>query len=89
MLYSLKKIEARIAEMGLRNSLGNPIKANQVDFILNNPFYYGEMKVKGQLYAHNYPPLVTQALYDEVQAVKKGRGKAPVQYAGKPMLSGV
>ena len=30
-------------EMGLRNSLGNPIKANQVDFILNNPFYYGEM----------------------------------------------
>ncbi len=85
-LYSLKKIEAKIAEMGLRNSLGNPIKANQVDFILNNPFYYGEMKVKGQLYNHNYPPLVTQALYDEVQAVKKGHGKAPVQYAGKPML---
>lgn len=85
-LYSLKKIEAKIAEMGLRNSLGNPIKANQVDFILNNPFYYGEMKVKGQLYAHNYPSLVTQALYDEVQAVKKGHGKAPVQYAGKPML---
>lgn len=85
-LYSLKKVEAKIAEMGLRNSLGNPIKANQVDFILNNPFYYGEMKVKGQLYAHNYPPLVTQALYDEVQAVKKGHDKAPVQYAGKPML---
>lgn len=51
-----KKIEAKIGEMGLRNSLGNPIKANQVDFILNNPFYYGEMKVKGQLYAHNSPP---------------------------------
>ena len=29
---------------------------------------------------------MTQALYDEVQAVKKGYGKAPVQYAGKPRL---
>ncbi len=32
-LYSLKKIEDEIAQMGLRNELGKPIRANQIDFI--------------------------------------------------------
>ncbi|WP_075882640.1 recombinase family protein [Candidatus Protochlamydia sp. W-9] len=68
------------------NELGKPIRANQIDFILNNPFYYGEMRVKGQLYPHNYLPLISQSLFDQVQAVKAGHDKAPVHYAGKPLL---
>ena len=35
------------------------------------------MKVKGQLYQHNYEPLITKELYDRCQVVKKERGYNP------------
>lgn len=40
--------------------------------ILTNPFYYGEMRIKGELMPHIYPPIVSKALFDKVQIVLSG-----------------
>lgn len=54
--------------------------------ILNNPFYYGVMRVKGREYPHRYPPIITQALYQKAQTIKEGFKKQPFKYAGKPYM---
>lgn len=57
-----------------------------LDFILKNPFYAGTMLYNGQLYPHRYPPIITQALFDQVQAVKKSFNKKQFKFAGQPYI---
>jgi hypothetical protein len=44
-------------EWGLRNKTrkGGVLSASQIQHLLMNPFYYGEMRIKGTLYPHSYP----------------------------------
>ncbi len=44
------------------------------------------MVIKGKQYPHRYPPFITQSLFEQVQAVKKGHNKKPVKFAGKPYI---
>lgn len=57
-----------------------------LDVILKNEFYYGMMKSKGKLYPHKYPRLVSKALFDLVQDIKKGHNKKKFKYAGLPYI---
>jgi site-specific DNA recombinase len=58
-----------------------------IDKILNRHFYYGIMEIKGQLYPHCYPPLITKELFDQVQKVKDSFNKKQrYKYAGQPFL---
>jgi len=52
--------------------------------LLNKPFYHGEMLVKGKLYPHRYPPIISKSLFDQVQQVKEGFNKRPIKFIGKP-----
>ena len=54
--------------------------------MLNNPFYYGVMSIKGKEYPHRYPPIITQSLFEQVQQVIAGFNKKPFKYAGKPYI---
>jgi site-specific DNA recombinase len=45
------------------------ITPSAIHRILRNTFYYGAMRIKGQLYAGSHPPLVTKAVFDRVQAI--------------------
>ncbi len=47
--------------------------------ILKNPFYYGEMMVRGQRYPHAYPKLIDKALFDRCQAIIVGSCTATPQ----------
>ena len=69
-----KKINA---DYGLAWSTSN------VDKMFNYTFYYGIMTVNGKSYPHNYPPIITQALFQEVQDVRKRNGKNLQRYKGK------
>lgn len=64
-----------------KTSRGKTVIARTIELILKNPFYYGEMKIKGKLYT-----LISKDLFNRVQAIIKNHHKAPVQYAGKPLL---
>ena len=74
---------------GLRNKTrkGGLLSASQVQHILNNPFYFGVMRVKGDLQPHRYEPLISQQLFDRCQAVSQGRTRATTaHYSEKPFV---
>ena len=57
---------------------------SRIENILKSPFYYGQMKVKGVLYAHNYETIIDFALFEKVQAVLNGYSAKPHRWAGLP-----
>ena len=74
-MYSLGRASvAEIAHyanmMGLRTRKGNRIPLNTMHFILENPFYYGEMRTKRGLMPHVYSTLVSKELWDMCQEQK-------------------
>ena len=79
----------RAREWGLRNKTrkGGFLSASQIQQILMNPFYYGEMRIKGKLYPHNYPPLISRELFDRCEAVRLGKARqSAVRYSEKPFV---
>jgi site-specific DNA recombinase len=54
--------------------------------LLCNPFFHGEMLIKGKLYPHRYPPIISKELYEQVKQVREGFEKKPFKYAGQPYI---
>ena len=42
--------------------------------------------MKNQLHPHKYPTLISESIFNTVQEIIANHHKAPVQYAGKPIL---
>lgn len=84
--HSTLTLRTEIAKAGLKSSVGKKLALSMVDHILNNPFYYGEMRCKGKLYSHKYKPIITRELFDRCQKIRKGWGKKQFQYASKPYI---
>lgn len=76
-LYSIKEIRKMTLEWGLKNKTKSNtyLSVSQVDKILKNPFYYGIMLNKCNLYPHIYKPLITRELFKQCEAVRFGRHK--------------
>lgn len=49
-----------------------PANTSKVDQVLKNPFYYGEMRVKGQLYPHKYDTIISHELFLDAEKVRNG-----------------
>ena len=63
------------------------LSASQIQHILMNPFYYGEMRIKGRLYPHSYPPLISRDLFDRCEEVRLGsRAPSATRYSEKPFV---
>ena len=73
--YSLSRLAERISELGLCNKSGNKISKNGINTVLKNSFYTGLIKIEktGEIYAGVHRPLVSQYLYDKVQAIMSGK----------------
>lgn len=65
---------------------GKPMTRSAVHALIQNPFYYGQMRIKGVLYDHQYPRLISKDLFDACQAVRLGWNKKAFQYRGKESL---
>ena len=86
-LHSLQSLWYKARELGLiskeKNHYENSknynkrtyISRNKIEDILKNPFYYGVMKVKGQLIPHIYEPIISKALFDKVQEVFRSKSR--------------
>ncbi|MBU2539581.1 recombinase family protein [Patescibacteria group bacterium] len=85
---SILKIKETMDALGLRGNTrdNKPLCKSQIHYILNNPYYYGLMRVNGQLYEHKYEPLITKQLFDRVQEVFSGYDKKPFRYGCKPFV---
>lgn len=76
-------------DWGLTNKTrkGGTLSPSQIQHILKNPFYYGEMSVKGQLQPHKYDALITKDLWDRCQDVMQGSTRATAtRYSEKPFV---
>lgn len=72
-----------------RNEYGISANTSKVDQVLKNPFYYGEMRVKGKLYPHKYDTIISHELFLDAEKVRNGYkakkhrwGGLPYQYRG-------
>ncbi len=82
--HTLSEMTTMAKNWGLKAvNVKNPPTRSYIHALLQNPFYYGFMKIKGQIYEHRYEPLISKDLFDECQAVMKGWHKKPFKYAGK------
>jgi DNA invertase Pin-like site-specific DNA recombinase len=67
--YTLSYLVKKTKEWGLRNSRGNQgyLCLSHIHSIIQNPFYYGIMKVKkdDKEYPHIYPPIISKDLFDQ------------------------
>jgi site-specific DNA recombinase len=71
----LRSLPETMAHLGLITDKGTPYTKSSIEKVLRNPFYAGMIKIRktGRVYQGVHEPLITQHLYDAVQAVKKGR----------------
>ncbi len=85
---STQRIKEEMDRLGLKSNMKEPklLSKSQIYNKLKNPFYYGFMRVKGQLYEHRYERLIDKQLFDRVQDVFKGYDKKPYRYGCKPFV---
>lgn len=65
---------------GLTGRKGKPMTKATIEKIINNPFYYGEMRYKGMLYKHSYEPIITRAIYNRCKDVRERRAGSRTAY---------
>ena len=85
---SVREISRQMRKMGLIGTGKGlrPLSSGMIYHILENPFYYGQMRIKSHLYPHKYQPLISKALFDRCQEVMAGYHKKPFKYASKPFI---
>lgn len=70
----------------LKNEYSSNWSSSYLDKVFNNHFYYGVMVVKGKMYNHRYPPIISKNLFDQVHQIKSGFQKKKTKYAGLPYI---
>ncbi len=73
--HNLKSLANWCKEKGLFGNLGKEISTSNIQKILQNVFYIGLMKYKGEIFEGKHKPLISKKLFDKVQEVLKQRGK--------------
>lgn len=71
--YPTEIIRLMMKEKGLVDKNGNAIGRSYFFRIIRNPLYKGIIKQFGTVIKASYEPLVSEALFDDVQAILKGR----------------
>ena len=87
--YSLSEMAKISREWGLRNNYKgkNPLSTSQLHRLIQNPFYYGEMRVMGKLYRHIYPPIIDKHTWDKCQEIRTGRSRSQTpRQSNKPFV---
>ena len=75
--YSLDLLNTALRGLGLRNKWGGCFSKNGLSVMLNNPFYYGLIRIRsnGQTFVGNHVPLISKELFDNVQTLLRRRTK--------------
>lgn len=72
---TLRMLATEMCELGLVNQRGGRVSVNTLSNMLNNPFYTGVIRIKrtGAVYSGVHRPLISAALFDQVQTVLRGK----------------
>jgi len=72
-LYATRNYNLR--ELAEWCNLGNDISIGKVHELLQNVFYIGLMKYKGEIHEATHEPLISKKLFDKVQEIMREKGK--------------
>jgi len=86
--YSIRQITKILKKEGLTNNTkaNKPLSNSQVHKMLQNPFYYGYMLIKDNIYPHKYEPIIDEYLFNKCQQIRNNWHKKPFKYASKPFV---
>lgn len=70
---SLRRLGTMLASRGLTQKNGQPISVEGISRIIRNPFYIGMVRWAGQSYKGIHEPLISDALFYQVQSLMRGR----------------
>ena len=85
--YSLDGLYKEAKKMNFKQENSDKIISQQyIHKILNNPFYYGQYKIKGSLYNHIYEPIISHKLFEKCQDVMNSYHKIPYIQKAKPFI---
>ncbi len=73
--YPLNSLANWCEKKKLLTNSGNKISLSNVQHILQNPFYIGLMRYKGEIFEGTHEPLISKKLFDKCQEVMAKRGK--------------
>ena len=73
--HSLRSLQRKMSQEGLRNSGGNPLSLQGLATMLGNPFYCGVLRIKttGEIYDGKHKPLISVGTFETVQEIRAGR----------------
>ena len=73
-------------EWGLRSKKNFHLNKAVIHRLIQQPFYYGQMKVKGEVWPHYYQPIISREIFMACKDVRLGWNKKPFKYGGKDFL---
>ena len=73
--HSLLEVRDFMYKKGLVNQIGNCLPRSQVAWIIDNPFYWGEMTWGGMTGIGKHEPLISKELHKKCQAVKAAHNR--------------
>lgn len=73
--YSLSQLVKTMFSAGLRSKNGRKLSKSYIHRILQNPMYYGYFEYADEMHEGKYEPLITKALFDQVQNALSNRSK--------------
>ena len=82
--YSTGNYSLLLVKRKIQDEYATKLATSQLDRILKNPFYKGEMRIKGKLYPHKYETIISEDLFDKTEAVRTSYAIKPTRYAGLP-----
>ncbi len=86
--YSVKTVNQKMYELGLRNRSGNKICDSHCHRLLTDPFYYGMNQWKGQVTKGEHQPIISAETFHKVQELLRG-SYAPRISVHHPLFQGV
>ena len=73
--YTFRSLANWCKENKLKGNLGKEISTSNIPIILQNIFYIGLMKYRGEIFEGKHTPLISKKLFDRVQETLKQRGR--------------
>jgi len=73
--YTFHSLANWCKEYSLKGKLGKNIAVGNIPTILQNIFYIGLMKYKGEIFEGKHKPLISKKLFNKVQETLKQRGR--------------
>ncbi len=84
--YSVKALVKKMSEEGLRNASGTSVVKSRLHVLLSDPFYYGKIRWKGEIYEGRHEPLITKPMFDAVQGKLARKNASPLYRKHMPVF---